>query len=62
VREPKEIDHLEEIGIDGDNFKMVLQETGWRIYWTDLIHRRDRWRALLSTVKNLRFTCREFLD
>jgi hypothetical protein len=56
------MDHLEDIGIDGDNFKMDLQETGWRMNWIDLMHRRDRWRALLSTVKNLRFTCREFLD
>jgi hypothetical protein len=62
VREPKEIDHLEDIGIDGDNFKVDLQETGWGMDWSDLIHRRDRWRAILSIVKNFRFTFREFLD
>jgi len=62
MRESKEIDHLEDIGIDGESYKMDLQETGWGMYWTNLIHRRDRWRAFLSTVKNLRFTCQEFLD
>jgi hypothetical protein len=29
VRKPKEIDHLEDIGVNGDNIKVDLQEAGW---------------------------------
>jgi hypothetical protein len=34
----------------GDNIKMDLQEVGW----IDLAQDRDRWRALVNTVMNLR--------
>jgi hypothetical protein len=35
--------------------KMDLQEVGWGCGdWMELAQDRDRWRALLSTVKNLR--------
>jgi hypothetical protein len=38
-----------------DNIKMGLQEVGWvRGDWMELDQDRDRWRALVSTVKNLR--------
>jgi hypothetical protein len=40
----------------GDNIKMVSQEVGGgRGDWMELAEDRDRWRALVSTVKNLRF-------
>jgi hypothetical protein len=26
----------------------------WDIYWIDLVQDRDRWRALVNTVMNLR--------
>jgi len=42
MRESKEIDRLEDIGINGESYKMDHQETGWDMYWTNLIHRRDR--------------------
>ena len=39
----------------GDNIKMDLQEEGggWED-WMELAQDRDRWRALVSTVMNLR--------
>ena len=39
----------------GDNIKMDLQEVGggWED-WMELAQDRDRWRALVSTVMNLR--------
>jgi hypothetical protein len=38
-----------------DNVKMDLREIGWDgIDWIGLAHDRDRWRALVSTVMNLR--------
>jgi hypothetical protein len=38
-----------------DNVKMNLKEIGWGgIDWIDLAEDRDRWRALVNTVINLR--------
>ena len=38
-----------------DNIKMDLQEMGWGYGdWMELAQDRDRWRALVSTVMNLR--------
>jgi hypothetical protein len=38
-----------------DNIKMDIQEVGrGRGDWMELAQDRDRWRALVSTVKNLR--------
>jgi hypothetical protein len=38
-----------------DNIKMSVQEVGGgRGDWMELAQDRDRWRALVSTVKNLR--------
>jgi hypothetical protein len=39
-----------------DNIKMNLQETGVGCGdWVESAQDRDRWRALVSKVKNLRF-------
>ena len=39
-----------------DNIKMDLQEVGrGGIDWIDMTHDRDRWRAVVNAVMNLRF-------
>jgi hypothetical protein len=38
-----------------DNIKMDFQEVGYEAMdWISVVQDRDRWRALVSTVRNLR--------
>jgi hypothetical protein len=38
-----------------DNIKMDLEEMGWGgVDWIGLAQDRDKWRALVNSVKNLR--------
>jgi hypothetical protein len=47
-----------------DNIKMDLREMGWDgADWMDMAQDRDQWRALVSTVLNLRvLKCWEVLE
>jgi hypothetical protein len=48
-----------------DNIEKDLRETGWDgIDWIDLTQDRDRWRALVNMVMNLRvpLNCGKFLS
>jgi hypothetical protein len=37
-----------------DDIKMGLQEVGWSMNWIELAQDRDRWRALVNAIMNLR--------
>jgi hypothetical protein len=37
-----------------DNIKMDLQAVGWGMDWIELAQNRNRWRALVNAVMNLR--------
>jgi hypothetical protein len=38
-----------------DNIKMYLEEVGWEgVDWIDMAQDRDRWRAVVNVVMNLR--------
>ena len=51
----RERDYWVDPDVDGDNIKMDLQEVGGAFKdWMELAQDRDRWRALVSTVMNLR--------
>jgi hypothetical protein len=37
------------------NIKLALRELGWgNMDWTDLAQNRDKWRALVNMIMNLR--------
>jgi hypothetical protein len=38
-----------------DNIKMDLHEVAWGVDWIDIARDRDRWRAVLNAVMNVRF-------
>ena len=39
-----------------DKIKMNLQEVGWGMDWIDLAEDRNRWRALVNELLNIRFS------
>jgi hypothetical protein len=54
VRKPDGIDHLEDLYVGG-NIKMEHKEVGQEgIDWIHLAQDRNKWRALVNTVMDLR--------
>ena len=48
-------DHLEDAGIDGRIiFKRIFEKCDEGMDWIDLAENRDRWRAAVNAVMNLR--------
>ena len=40
-----------------DNIKMDLEEVDWTVVdWIHLVEDREKWRAVVSTTMNIRFT------
>jgi hypothetical protein len=56
VGNPKEKDHLEDQGVGGKmGSKWILGKLAWGgVDWIRLAQDRDRWRAVMSAVMNLR--------
>jgi hypothetical protein len=48
-------DHLEDLGVDGRIIlKWILEKWHGGMDWIDLAQDRDRWRAVVNAVMNLR--------
>jgi hypothetical protein len=61
----RERDHLEDTGVDGRVIlRWLFREWDGGIDCIDLVHDRDRWRALLKAAMNLRVPKKfgEFVD
>ena len=52
----KEKNHLEDLGVDGRIIlRWIFRKWNGAMDWIDLAKNRDRWRALVNAVMNLRF-------
>jgi hypothetical protein len=50
-----EREHLEDPGVDGRiKLQWIYRQWDGVMEWMDLVQNRDRWRALLNVVMNLR--------
>jgi hypothetical protein len=51
----RERDHLEDAGVDGRIIlRWIFRKCDGGMNWIDLAQDRDRWRAVLNAVMNLR--------
>jgi len=50
----RERDYLEDPGIYGTTLNWIFRKKDRGMDWIDLAHDRDRWRALVNVVMNLR--------
>jgi hypothetical protein len=52
----REGEHLEDSGVDGRIIlKWIFKTWDGSMYWIELAQDRDRWRAVVNAVMNLRF-------
>jgi hypothetical protein len=52
----RERDHLEDLGVDGSKYKLVLKDRGWEgVDWIRLAQDRNKWHAVMNTVINFLF-------
>jgi hypothetical protein len=55
VGKPEGRNHLKDQGVDGRIIlKWIFERLGGGVDWNDLAQDRDRWRAVVYTVMNLR--------
>jgi hypothetical protein len=55
VRKQREIDHLEDTGVDGKIvLRWIFKNWDGDMDWIDLVLDGDTWRAVVSAVMNLR--------
>jgi hypothetical protein len=58
----RERNHFEDLGVDGRIIlKWIFKKWDGGMGWIDLAHYRDRWRALVNAVMNLRCSVRTLL-
>jgi hypothetical protein len=51
----RERDHLEAPGVDGEIIlRWIFRKWDWDMEWIDLAQNRNRWRAVVNVVMNIR--------
>jgi hypothetical protein len=55
VGKPEGKNHLKDLGVDGRIIlKWIFKKSDGGMDWIDLVQNRDRWRAVVNEVMNLR--------